>query len=178
MPADDEEYRSRVWSSTWITEANKDWAGGTVHGNRLGDILRIGTGKATAVDQAQVGVLLQRKSQRSARQHLYVRTVELGVTTENGVASDRISSKHGGSSVEIGALEANTGDQADFVEINGVHHVAGADLLDEVELAGGVRRQRVIAGIGGEICGEGVIDIEKVGVGPQFVSAVIIIVIR
>jgi len=64
------------------------------------------------------------------------------------------------------------------MEINGVHHVAGAHLLNKIKLAGSVFRQRVIAGIRGEVRGEGFISVEEGGLGPNFVGGVVVIVIR
>src|SRR5207249_5920552 len=83
-----------------------------------------------------------------------------------------------GHSIQIGALEANPSNQADFVEVNGVHYVAGADFLNQVELAGNVWGQRVIAGIRGKVGAEGFIDIKEIGVGAQFVGTVVVVAVR
>src|SRR6267378_2162374 len=107
-----------------------------------------------------LGVTLQSKTKRSTRQYLYVRTVELGVAKEIAMGIE-----NRGHRIEIGALEANTGDEADFVEINGVHDVAGADLLNKVKLAGGIARLGIVVGISAFVSTKGVIDIEEIRVG-------------
>ena len=45
-------------------------------------------------------------------------------------------------------------------------------------MAGSILRERIVIGIGALVGKEGVIDIEEIGVGAQFVSPVVVVVIR
>src|SRR5712664_2661555 len=101
-----------------------------VNRNRLSDVLRVRTGKAAAVNQAEIGIASQSKSKRDTRQHLYIRAA--GVEKARNIS---VRVNNWSSSIKVGPLEANTGDQANSIEVDGIHHITGTDLLDEVELA-------------------------------------------
>ena len=133
----------------------------------------IGTGKAAAVDQAQVCIVRKSKPERGTRQHFHIGTVELtGSSKEIAV---RVGDR--GSSIKIGPLKADTSHQADFSKIDGIHQIARTNFLNQVELARNVVLLRVIGRISEVVGNKCVVNVGETGVGPQFVCCVVVIVI-
>src|SRR2546429_8264419 len=110
----------------------------------LSNVLRIRTREAPAIDGAQVSVLAEGESERGTRQSLQIRAV---IITDSKEVAVPIEDACG--SIEIGVFKTHAGDQADLVEIDGVHHVASSDLFNQVELARDVVGQCVIGRIRG-----------------------------
>src|SRR5579859_1493355 len=156
-----------------IAERNKDIGKRRiVNGNGLSDFLGIGTGEPTAVNQTNVRIASERIANRGTGQNLQIRTIVF-VESEEGI----VLVKNGSGGVEVGAFEANAGDQTNLVEVDGVHHVAGADFFNQVELAGSVFRHRVVGGAGSIVGGKGIENSGEPWIWAEFVSAAVIIVV-
>jgi len=102
-------------------------------------------GKATAVDKAEVGVVGQSVPKRSARQHFDVIAPAFKVLAR---LNDRWANRRIGirapilpaQGVQIRSFDANTNDESELAEIDGVHYVPGGNLFDVAVEVGSSRR--------------------------------------